>query len=153
MDKEGFRQYMVSKKLSSHRIPIYIAIMEEFDQFLRKHKDIDDLHQISLKILDEFINQRKSLILGTPLVYYVTLRRYYQFKEDKSNLNLLSMFRIKDIPPESQRKKSFSNQESVSRRFNYPSIPQVLNIVRIGKENKISLNKLSREYLNILSDQ
>ncbi len=153
MDKTGFQQYLNIKKYSPRRIPVYIAIIEEFDKFLKEKKNINDLHQISLKLLDEFINQQELLIHGTPIIYYRTLRRYYQFKEDKSNLSLLSIFKIKDHAPKSQHKTLSSNRKSVSRRLTYSSIPQVLNIVTIGKGNKISLNKLTREYLNLLLDQ
>lgn len=86
MDKNGFCDYLIKHKASEEQIKHSVAIVEQFDRFLREREQINaldsssaaDLNRFSLKLIDEGCNSYES---------YKALARYSLFSQ---NLDLYS---------------------------------------------------------------
>ena len=51
----GFKKYLHEQKYSKRRIPIYINILKEFEQFAVS-KNVNTLARISFMHIDEYVN-------------------------------------------------------------------------------------------------
>ncbi|MCK5409217.1 MAG: site-specific integrase [Candidatus Heimdallarchaeota archaeon] len=83
MDEEGFREFLLKKKLSPRGAEIYIKMLKKYKNFLQKYRDHSNIDFSSIKDLLAFGKWLRDENFQQTMInkYKLALKHYFDFIE------------------------------------------------------------------------
>ncbi|MHA2255751.1 MAG: site-specific integrase [Candidatus Heimdallarchaeaceae archaeon] len=83
MDEEGFREFIIKKKLSPRGAEIYLKMLKKYKNFLRKYRNHDNIDFSSIEDLLAFGKWLEEENFQQTMIkmYKLTLKEYFAFIE------------------------------------------------------------------------